>query len=574
MRRVVGLLRPHRWPLAGALVCMAGVAFFTVQLAALIRPLFDQVLIPGGRVDPALRFPLLLLLFYLGKGVCAYLSTVLTGRVGQEVVSDLRCSAQAASLRWPLSSYTERRSGDLLARILSDVQQMETAVSEKLGAVAREGLVLIGLMTWLIVLDPLLALSSLIAAPLVILPLSTFGRKVRSESRRAQQRLGDLAASLQEGISGIRAVKAFGMEDKEARKFRWVSREIVAANLRALRAAAVTPPLMELIGGFAAAGVFLYGGDRIREGQMTVGGFTSFLATLLLMYTPVKKISNAYMVLQHSLASAERVFQVLDQPAESGLAQPGVLVEAPREGICFEDVWFRYQDEWVLRGVNLTLAAGEVVALVGTSGAGKSTLASLLLRFYEPQKGRITWDGVDLNRLSLPDLRRQIALVGQETILFHDTVAQNIAFGREGVSQNEIERAAEAANAGDFIRRLPQEYRQVIGERGERLSVGQRQRLSIARALVKSAPVLILDEATSSLDVETEMEIQSALEHLMADRTVLLIAHRLSTVRRADRIVVLDQGRIAEAGDHQALLRRQGIYARMHGRFAAESGDS
>ncbi len=573
--RVVRLLRPHRVALSLSVLCMAGVALFTVQLAALIRPLFDRVLIPVAGRDPALHFPLLLLLFYVGKGTCAYISSVLTSRVGQEVVSDLRCQVQASVLRWPLASYAGRRTGDLLARVLADVQQLQTAVSEKLGSLAREGMVLLGLTAWLIYLDAGLALTSLLAAPVVLFSLSSFGRRVRRESRTAQARLGDLSARLQEDISGIRAVKAFGMEDSEARRFAAVSRGLVAANLRAVRAAALAPPLMELVGGFAAAAVFWYGSGRIGGGGMTVGGFTSFLATLLLMYTPVKKMSNAHMVLQHALASAERVFQVLDQPQEPGLAaRPGVLLTAPEDGIRFENVWFRYEEEWVLRDVSFFLPAGKLTALVGASGAGKSTLADLLLRFHEPQRGRITWDGVDLARASLPGLRAQISLVGQETVLFHESVERNIAYGRSDVSADEIRKAAQAANADGFIRRLPKGYQEVVGERGERLSVGQRQRLAIARALVKGAPVLILDEATSSLDGETESQIQEALDRLMLRRTVLLIAHRLSTVRRADRILVLEGGGIIEAGDHHSLLQSQGAYARMHRVALSEPGDS
>jgi len=574
LRRVVQLLRPHRAALSASVLCMAGVALFTVQLAALIRPLFDRVLIPIDGREPALRFPLLLLLFYVGKGACAYVATVLTSRVGQEVISALRCRVQASVLRWPLASYAGRRTGDLLARALADVQQLETAVSEKLGSLAREGMVLLGLTGWLIYLDPALALASLLAAPVVVFSLSSFGRKVRRESRTAQARFGDLSARLQEEISGIRAVKAFGMEDSEAGRFAAVSRALVAANLRAVRAAALAPPLMELVGGCAAAAVFWYGSGRVGGGGMTVGGFTSFLATLLLMYTPVKKMSNAHMVLQHSLASAERVFQVLDQPQEPGLRQPGVLLAAPEEGIRFENVWFRYEETWVLRDVSFFLPAGKLVALVGASGVGKSTLADLLLRFHEPQRGRITWDGVDLAKASLPGLRAQISLVSQETILFHDSVERNISYGRADVTEAEIRSAAQDANADGFIRRLPKGYQEVVGERGQRLSVGQRQRLAIARALVKGAPVLILDEATSSLDGETESQIQQALDRLILRRTVLLIAHRLSTVRHADRILVLEDGGIIEAGDHHSLLMCQGAYARMHRVAMAESGNS
>ena len=360
------------------------------------------------------------------------------------------------------------------------------------------------------------------------------------------------------------------MEGFEEGRLAGICRNLVRTNLRAIRTSALTPPLMELVGGVAAGVVFLYGSSRISAGEMTVGGFTSFLTTLLLMYTPVKKISNANSFLQQSLAAAERVFELLDIPSETASRAGDLRVGAPERGIRFEGVWFRYDEEWILRDVDLTLAAGKVMALVGVSGVGKSTLANLLLRFFEPQRGRILWDDVELRRTSLSSLREQIALVTQETILFHDTVERNIAYGREDVSPEEIERAARIANAYGFIQDLPQGFRTVIGERGERLSRGQRQRIAIARAVLKRAPVLILDEATSALDVETEEEVRVALDRLIERRTVLWIAHRLSTIRRADQIVVLQDGRVTETGRHRDLLAQSGTYARMHRRIAGE----
>ncbi|MGD8374560.1 MAG: ABC transporter ATP-binding protein [Acidobacteriota bacterium] len=564
-RTFLALLRPYRGRLVLAGLCMAGVAVFTVELAALIRPLFDRFLVPAAVAERRWHLPLLLLAYYLGKGLCGYLGTVLTARVGQEVVAELRGRVQAAILTWPLGRFPEAHGGDLLSRALMDVDRLETAVSEKVGAVVREGLVLIGLAGWLVYLDPWLALGSALAAPLVVGALVGFGRRVRRYSRDAQRELGRLAAAFQEAVSGIRVVKAFGMERGEARRFRDVTRDLVRANLRAVRVGALTPPLMELLGGIAAAGVFLHGSTRIADGRMTIGGFTSFLTTLLLMYTPVKKISNANNYLQHSLAAAERVFEVLEVEPEP-LDRAGTAVRPLTAGIRFEDVWFRYDGEWVLRGVDLELPRGRIVALVGASGAGKTTLANLLLRFHEPARGRILWDGSDLRSASLRSLREQVGLVTQETILFHDTVAGNIAYGCAEASREVIELAARLANADGFIRSLPGGYDATVGERGERLSLGQRQRIAIARALVKHAPVLILDEATSSLDVESEAEVAAALERLMEGRTVLLIAHRLSTVRRAHQILVLERGRITEAGDHETLLRRQGAYARMHRR--------
>jgi subfamily B ATP-binding cassette protein MsbA len=473
----------------------------------------------------------------------------------------------AAVLAWPIGSHTAARGGDLLARVLADVDRLDTAVSEKLAGLVREGLVAIALAAYLVRLDPALAAGSFLAAPLVAAALTAFGRRARSAGRRAQAELGTLASVFQEGVTGVRVVKAFRMEGSERSRFAAAVGRLRAANLSALRVAAASPPLMEMLGGAAAAGVFLVGSSRIGDGRMTVGGFTSFLTTLLLLYTPVKKVSNANHFLQGSLAAAERIFEVLDAPREAVGEPEGEKLGAPRDAIRLEDVWFRYADDWVLRGVDLEIPAGKVTALIGPSGGGKSTVASLLLRFADPTRGRLTWDGRDLREIGLATLRDQVALVPQEIVLFHDTVARNVAGGREDVSRAALAAAVTAARAAEFVGALPQGYETVLGERGESISQGQRQRLAIARALVRGAPLLILDEATSALDRGTERGVQEAIDARPAGTTVLLIAHRLNAVEHADQIVVLDDGRVIEAGPRQDLARRPGAYARMRRSF-------
>lgn len=570
--RVVALLRPHGVRLLGAGAAMIGVATFTVLLAALIRPLFDDFLVPGAAPRSAWRLPLMLVILALGKGVCSYLAATAMGRVGQEVVATLRADVHAAVLAWPLGSHSAARGGDLLARVLADVDRLDTVVSEKLAALVREGLVALALAAYLLRLDPLLAAGSFLAAPFVAAALTAFGRRARTAGRRAQAELGTLASVFQEGVAGLRVVKAFQMEGSERSRFAGAVDRLRNANLGALRVAAASPPLMELLGGAAAAGVFLVGSSRIGEGRMTVGGFTSFLTTLLLLYTPVKKVSNANHFLQGSLAAAERIFEVLDAPREGAGGPYGERLGAPRVAIRLEGVWFRYAEDWVLRGVDLELPAGKVTALIGPSGGGKSTVATLLLRFAEPTRGRITWDGRDLREFNLATLRSRVALVPQEIVLFHETVASNIAAGRTDAARAAVVAAATAARAAGFVEALPGGYDTVLGERGETISQGQRQRLAIARALLRGAPLLILDEATSALDRGTEREVQEAIDGRPEGTTVLLIAHRLSAVEHADQVVVLDGGRVIEAGPRRELAGRPGVYNRMRRSFM-QTGD-
>jgi ATP-binding cassette, subfamily B, bacterial MsbA len=454
---------------------------------------------------------------------------------------------------------------------------VQRAVAETVGDLARESLALVGYAGLLFYYDPKLALVCMTAAPLVIYPLVRLGKRVRTVTRWSQEAQEHMSHVAAEAFAGHRIVKAFGAEDRESHKFEQAARSLYRSNMKVTRVLSILPPLMELLGGLAIAGALWYGTREIAGGRLTAGEFTLFVAALLLMYGPIKKLSRVNANLQQAVAASERIFELLDTHSEVR-ERPGAGVLAPfRRDIVFSDVEFGYQDGQggrALGGVSMTVRAGQMVAIVGRSGAGKTTLVNLLPRFYDVTAGGIAIDGHDVRDVTLASLRAQIGIVTQETVLFDDTVAANIAFGAPHASAAEIEAAARAAHAHDFIVALPNGYQTSIGERGQRLSGGQRQRLAIARALLKNSPILILDEATSSLDAESERLVQEALANLMRNRTSFVIAHRLSTVRRADKIIAFEAGRVAEIGRHDELLARSdGVYAKLYALQLFEKGE-
>jgi subfamily B ATP-binding cassette protein MsbA len=412
--------------------------------------------------------------------------------------------------------------------------------------------------------DWFLAPLAFIVFPVTILPLTWMYKKVRRASRRGQGSLGSLTALLQEAIQGNRIVKAFGAEAYESRRFASENKRLFSHSLRAGRVRAFVPPMVELVAAAGIAAVVWYGGYSVIAGERTQGEFIAFLTALLLLYEPFKHLTRTSAAIQTGLAAAERLFELLDERSEVEDRPGARLLSGVRQSIRFDNVHFRYRQEWVLQGISLEIRTGEVVALVGPSGGGKSTLADLIPRFYDVQKGRITIDGTDIREVTLASLRSQLSIVSQSTFLFNDTVRNNIAYGMADIPDEEVIAAAQAAYAHNFIMDLPRGYDTIIGELGSTLSGGQRQRLAIARALLKNAPILILDEATSSLDNESERQVQAAIERLMVGRTVLVIAHRLSTVHKADRIAVLVNGQIVEQGRHEQLIVRNSQYRKLY----------
>ena len=602
MHRILHLLRyvfPYSLQAFAAVVLLAGAGLLDAFRVLLIGPIFSTVLNPHGSGNmhlftvpgttrtfsleaivpqhlhnPWTMVAFALLISTLLKGFCDYAGTYLMNYAGFGMITDLRDELYNSILRRSTKFFQRHTTGTLLSTIVSDVERVQFAMSAVMAEFLQQVFTFIATAAVVVCVGGRLSWVLLLFVPVVILSSKKIGRRVRQTTRKGQDKLAEIQNILHETIVGNGIVKAFNMERFEARRFRDAAKRLLRANLRSVRAQAISSPLMDFVGAVAMVLILFVGRNEINRNHMTTAGFFVFAVALFKLYDPVRKFAQFYNNFQQAFGASEQIFAFMETDDDVKEKARATVLKKFRDSIVLENVSFAYDDDeaadggevkrHVLRDIELHVRAGEVVALVGPSGAGKSSLVRLLPRFFDPTSGRVLVDGIDIRDVTLGSLRALIGMVTQDVFLFNDTVRNNIAYGQPDIPMTKIEHAAKAALAHEFISKLPSGYDTIIGERGTRLSGGERQRLAIARALLKDAPILILDEATSALDTESEALVQQALQNLMQNRTVFVIAHRLSTVRRADRIVVLESGTITDIGSHEELVNRLGTYQRLY----------
>lgn len=526
--------------------------------------LIPMDLLTFSRSQMLVAMPLVIVIVAFIKGFSFFAQAYFMGYVGQRIIADIRALLYKHILSLPVSYFTRNSTGQLMSRVTSDVDMLQNTAADSVATLLRESFTIVVLAAVVVSRDWKLALAAFIAFPLAIYPMVRFGKKMRKVSTQGQASIGAMTTLLHEAIAGIKIVKAFCMEKYEEIRFGRENERLSKLKMKSIKVRAIASPLMESLRAVGLAFTIWYAAYRIQNGTLSPESFISFVAALLMLYPPIKALNGVNMSIQQGLAAATRVFELLDIPQETKDKENAKNIEAVSNGLEFRHVSFRYGDKWVLKDINLRVKRGEVIAIVGTSGVGKTTFVNLIPRFYDVTEGAVLFDSVDIRDIARSSLRSQIAIVSQQVVLFNDTVKKNIAYGDVVKDDADIISAAKAANADGFIKKLPSGYDTVIGEGGVRLSGGEQQRLSIARAILKNAPILILDEATSSLDTESELEVQKGLQNLMQGRTTFVVAHRLSTVRNADRIIVLADGGIKETGRHEELLRLGGEYCRIY----------
>jgi len=592
LRRLLRYTKPYALPLVASIILMSLVGASQALMVRLIPPILDRVLTPNTPDHPVMLFKVPglgwtlelsdlmpaeihniwtmvaigIVFAFLMKGLCDYAANYIINYVGFSAVTDIRQQVFERVLHQDASFFQEHSTGSLMSSIMNDIDKIQVAVSHLLADWFRQLFSVTFLLIAVLQANWHLAFVALTVLPFVLVPTIRLGRRIRRTTRNTQDHTAELNTILQETISGHQVVKTFGNEEIESNRFRETAKRLKRSNLRYVAQQALASPLIEFFAALTIVGLLTYARTEIKGGDLTAGEFSAFIIALMMLYEPVKRLTGIHNFFQQALGASQRVFEYLDRDRVVADKPGAVKLAKFEKGVRFENVVFHYPktEDIVLDGIDLEVKAGEIVAIVGHSGAGKTTIANLVPRFYDVIGGAIRIDNRDVRDLQLESLRAKIGIVAQDTFLFNDTVAANIGYGRPGATLEDIRSAARSAMAEGFIEQMPNGYETIIGERGQKLSGGQRQRIAIARALLKNAPILILDEATSHLDTESESQVQGALANLMANRTVIVIAHRLSTVRRADKIVVLDRGRIAETGKHETLVIGGGLYQRLH----------